>query len=355
MVLPFVERFVFEGGTEGGAACGRRRRLRSPATGHWPRPFFALRRGVAGRVGWRHAKRPCLRARSVPEGAGDRGSRDRDWRAAGRSPSSRTRSSTPRAAASRPTAAGSVRSRSSTSRGATGTVRHVLARPVEPGPVTVRLDWARRFDHMQQHTGQHLLTAVAADRFGWPTTAFHLGERICDVELDVAGRPRPRLSRRSRRPSPRRSGPRCRSRRDVSPRTSSPPSPCAPAACPTGHEGDVRLVEIAGVDLNTCGGTHVRSTAEIEAVKLLGTRADARRHAPLLRRRRPGAPRASARTRRATPRLRALLGAPDEELAAVAEAKLEQLQAAEKRHARPRGGACRRPSRRRWRRARTVS
>ena len=51
--------------------------------------------------------------------------------------------------------------------------------------MTVRLDWPRRFDHMQQHTGQHLLTAVAHDRFGWPTTAFHLGEEVSDVELDV--------------------------------------------------------------------------------------------------------------------------------------------------------------------------
>jgi alanyl-tRNA synthetase len=40
---------------------------------------------------------------------------------------------------------------------------------------------------------------------------------------------------------------------------------------PEGHVGDVRLVEIEGVDLNTCGGTHLRSTAEIETLKLLGT------------------------------------------------------------------------------------
>ncbi|HQR46407.1 MAG TPA: hypothetical protein PK598_10390 [Thermoanaerobaculia bacterium] len=61
-----------------------------------------------------------------------------------------------------------------------GEIRHLLERPVAPGPATLRLDWDRRFDHMQQHTGQHLLTAVAQDRFRWSTTAFHLGDRGSD-------------------------------------------------------------------------------------------------------------------------------------------------------------------------------
>ena len=49
-----------------------------------------------------------------------------------------------------------------------GGLVHVLAEPVE-GEVEVALDWARRFDHMQQHSGQHLLSAMAQDRFGLPT------------------------------------------------------------------------------------------------------------------------------------------------------------------------------------------
>ena len=40
---------------------------------------------------------------------------------------------------------------------------------------------------MQQHTGQHLVTAIAHDRFGWPTTAFQLGEQVSDIELDMPG------------------------------------------------------------------------------------------------------------------------------------------------------------------------
>ncbi|MDD5562821.1 MAG: alanyl-tRNA editing protein [Thermoanaerobaculaceae bacterium] len=209
------------------------------------------------------------------------------------------------------------------------TVRHVLARPVEPGPVTVRLDWGRRFDHMQQHTGQHLLTAVAADRFGWPTTAFHLGERVCDVELDVRPPAAAALAALEEAVAER-----IRAALPVSTRRVNPAEFATLAVrtrgLPAGHAGDVRLVEIAGIDLNTCGGTHVRSTAEIEAIKLLGV--EPMRGGTRLAFVAGGRVRARLGAHEArNTRLRALFGAPDEELAAVAEAKLEQLQAAEKR------------------------
>jgi len=95
-------------------------------------------------------------------------------------------------------------------------VLHLLAAPVGLGPTALRLDWARRFDHMQQHSAQHLLTALADDRFGWPTTAFHLGTEVADVELAVprlaaadlrrleeAARPRCGRAARSRSAGPR--------------------------------------------------------------------------------------------------------------------------------------------------------
>jgi len=67
-------------------------------------------------------------------------------------------------------------------------IAHRLAAPLDAeGEVAGEIDWARRFDHMQQHTGQHLLTAVAQERFGWTTTAFHLGDEVSDIELDTPG------------------------------------------------------------------------------------------------------------------------------------------------------------------------
>ena len=64
-----------------------------------------------------------------------------------------------------------------------GKVAHRVEKPVS-GTVEVILDWARRYDHMQQHTAQHLITAVACDLFSWNTTAFHLGEERSDIEVD---------------------------------------------------------------------------------------------------------------------------------------------------------------------------
>jgi len=210
-----------------------------------------------------------------------------------------------------------------------GVIRHYVDRRVEPGPVTVRLDWRRRFDHMQQHTAQHLLTAMADDRFGWPTTAFHLGEHLCDIELDVGSLAPVELEmleeavaheiRDAHRVTFRRVSPEAFATLDVRTR-----------GLPAGHSGDVRLVEIAGLDLNTCGGTHLSSTAEIEVVKLLGT--EPMRGGTRLTWVAGGRVRARLAAHEArTGRLRALLGAPDEEIAAAVEARLDQSRLLEKR------------------------
>ena len=65
-----------------------------------------------------------------------------------------------------------------------GAVLHVLDQALQPGEVAAEIDWTRRFDHMQQHHGQHLLSA-AFDKLGAPTVSFHLGERTCTIDLDA--------------------------------------------------------------------------------------------------------------------------------------------------------------------------
>jgi alanyl-tRNA synthetase len=92
----------------------------------------------------------------------------------------------------------------------------------------------------------------------------------------------------------------------------------------------VRLVEIAGLDLNTCGGTHLRSTAEIETLKLLSTES-LRGGTRVFFAAGGRARRRLAEHEHRNAALRALLGVPDEALATAAQAKLEQLRAAEKR------------------------
>ncbi len=207
-------------------------------------------------------------------------------------------------------------------------ILHLLAAPVSAGPVKVRLDWPRRFDHMQQHTAQHLLTALAQDRFGWATTAFHLGDRVSDIELDV-----PALAERQLRDLEEAATAEIRCAHPVRCWRVAPDAvaalPVRTRGLPAGHSGDVRLVEIENVDLNTCGGTHVTNLCELESLVVLGAekmrggtrvffaagyrvRALLHEHLDL------------------AAQLRTLLGAPNHELAAVAQAKLEALRDSER-------------------------
>jgi alanyl-tRNA synthetase len=195
--------------------------------------------------------------------------------------------------------------------------------------VRVELDWPRRFDHMQQHTGQHLLTAVAQERFDWHTTAFHLGAQVSDIELDFAGVSPEQLAELEEAVAVE-----IRAGRSVGSRRVSPEEyaalPVRSRGLPEGHTGDIRLVEIDGIDLNTCGGTHVHSTAEVEALALLGSE-------PMR-----GGTRvrfvAGGRLRRLVTahegrnaELRKLLGGPDEEFASLVAAKMDQLKETSRR------------------------
>src|SRR5207237_397053 len=54
-------------------------------------------------------------------------------------------------------------------------IAHILEKPLQDAEVEGEVDWTRRFDHMQQHTGQHLLSAVLVELFDIPTLSFHLG------------------------------------------------------------------------------------------------------------------------------------------------------------------------------------
>lgn len=147
-------------------------------------------------------------------------------------------------------------------------VLHLLAAPVEGDRLEVLLDAARRFDLRQQHTAQHLLSAWLEDRHALPTTSFHLGEAYTAIE--VAGPP----------PDPRtlvevESALNARIREDhpVVPRWVEPEAleglRIRTRGLPEGHVGPVRLVEIEGIDCNTCGGLHVGRLGEIQSIHLL--------------------------------------------------------------------------------------
>src|SRR5260370_23237701 len=62
-------------------------------------------------------------------------------------------------------------------------ILHLVDRKPSEPDVKGCVNWPRRFDHMQQHTGQHLLSAMFQERFGLPTVSFHLGAEICTIDL----------------------------------------------------------------------------------------------------------------------------------------------------------------------------
>ncbi len=150
-----------------------------------------------------------------------------------------------------------------------GAVIHHLPAPVS-GTVDVEVDWERRYDLMQQHTAQHLLTATILERTGWRTIAFHLGPDRSDVELDVPaladtdlGAIEAEVNVRIREAHP--------VRVRVTDREHMADLGVRSRRLPEGLTGPLRLIEIEGIDLNTCGGLHVANTAELQALKLLGT------------------------------------------------------------------------------------
>jgi alanyl-tRNA synthetase len=136
---------------------------------------------------------------------------------------------------------------------------HVIDRPLELGSVRGCIDWDRRLDHMQQHTGQHLLSAIFQERFGLPTVSFHLGSETSTIDLRG-----PEPSEEIREGAERATNEVIFEDRPVTVRYGT-----AEQLAQTGvrkevdRPGILRAIEIEGADLQPCGGTHVKRTGQI--------------------------------------------------------------------------------------------
>jgi alanyl-tRNA synthetase len=143
-------------------------------------------------------------------------------------------------------------------------VIHFLDQPITEGEVHGEVDAVRRFDHMQQHTGQHLLSAVFIELFQFPTVSFHLGDETCTIDLSV-----PKVSDEQVVRAEAHSNALIVENRAVRVSYRSKDEVAALGLRKeTKRDGEIRLVEIEGLDLCACGGTHVRATGEIGAVLL---------------------------------------------------------------------------------------
>ena len=139
-------------------------------------------------------------------------------------------------------------------------VAHMLAAPATGDRLEGRIDWRRRFDHMQQHTGQHLLSAVLEELFGARTVSVHFGADASTLDLDVEAITRDQLVRAEERAN------------EIVAEDRPVNVSFEDAAEAKGlrkaseREGTLRIVSIEGVDRSACGGTHVRTTGAIGAV-----------------------------------------------------------------------------------------
>jgi alanyl-tRNA synthetase len=150
-------------------------------------------------------------------------------------------------------------------------VWHFVPKPLAEGTrVDGHIDWDRRFDHMQQHTGQHLLSAVFNRELRAPTVSFHLGERDSTIDL-ACGLPAHHSLERVERIANELIA------EDCLVTTCNVLRAEADAMLAAGElhklpdrQGAIRLIDIADYDRNACGGTHVRSTGQIGGLLLRG-------------------------------------------------------------------------------------
>jgi alanyl-tRNA synthetase len=152
-----------------------------------------------------------------------------------------------------------------------GTILHHInpAASVAPGTrVRGTIDAVRRRDHMQQHSGQHVLSAVFMRLFEMPTVSFHMGEESCTIDLEA----------RSLRPAQLEEAGRLANRvvtddRPVEIRFVSLEEARALGVrkLPDGQREKLRLIDIRDFDLTACGGTHVRCTGQIGPILLRKT------------------------------------------------------------------------------------
>lgn len=144
------------------------------------------------------------------------------------------------------------------------TVVHLCEQPLEPGQtVEGRIDWERRFDRMQQHSGEHIVSGIIHRRFGYHNTGFHMGadvvtidfdgvipeEALAEIEAEANGAVWANLPLRIWYPSPEE-------------------LPKVPYRTKKALPWPVRIVEVPGFDTCACCGTHVSATGEIGVIKL---------------------------------------------------------------------------------------
>jgi alanyl-tRNA synthetase len=136
-------------------------------------------------------------------------------------------------------------------------IAHLLAEPLTTSVVRGLVHWKRRFDHMQQHTGQHLLSAVFAEQMGHQTVAVHFGSESSTLDLEAGSVTRDETDRAEELAN------------EIIVQNRPVEVGFEEASLAIGlrkrpdRAGRIRIITIQGLDRSACGGTHVRATGEI--------------------------------------------------------------------------------------------
>lgn len=147
-----------------------------------------------------------------------------------------------------------------------GEVAHVVGAPLAPGArVSGAIDWPRRFDHMQQHTGQHVLSAAFDRLFQVRTESFHLGTAASTIDLGAEVAPGRIAEAEAEANRVVWDDRLVRVRFASAGEAASLPLRKEPA-----RGGLLRLVDVEGFDLSACGGTHVARTGAIGIIAVTG-------------------------------------------------------------------------------------
>ena len=149
-----------------------------------------------------------------------------------------------------------------------GRIIHYLEAPTElkPGALVHGLiDGQRRRDHMQQHSGQHVLSAAFIRLFNFPTVSFHMADDYCSIDLETVSLTEERLESAERLANatilenlP----------VDIRFVTRKEAEKLGLRKIPPTERDEMRLIDVRGFDLTACGGTHVRQTGQIGCILL---------------------------------------------------------------------------------------
>ena len=152
-----------------------------------------------------------------------------------------------------------------------GEIRHYVADGADvstlAGEVHAKINWKRRFDHMQQHAGQHILTAVFVELFDFPTVSFHLGTDTVTIDLQTT-----QVTEEQLLAAERLANDIILENRPIETKwITAEEASEYPLRKALKVDGPIRLVIIPDFDYNGCGGTHPTSTGQVQAIKILST------------------------------------------------------------------------------------